>query len=130
MEKRKKRTINERYDFDEKWVLADAIKALEVEQKYSIDKLKTLVIKFPDPVISRSSIHDFSDAIVNVHVNSPLSPRLCFVTLKQGTDVQQVIDKINKTPFGNGFLRAELKMSSDVSFFNFVTPKNMLFFNC
>lgn len=116
MERKRRKTTSNRYDGSEKWVLEEALLALEVEKQYSmINSQKTLTIHFPDPEISKTDIQEFSDAIVNIHVISPLTPRFCMVTLKDDANVEQVIENINNTPFGNGFLSAKLKPMQEVN---------------
>lgn len=87
-----------------------------MENQYSMAaNAKSITINFPDPEIQRSTIHEFSDAIVNIHVISPLTPRFCVVTLKDDSNVEEVIERINQTPFGSGFLRARIKEAKEVS---------------
>ncbi|KAL5287177.1 Pof family protein [Megaselia abdita] len=110
VERKRRRTTANRYDSGEKWVLEEAVKALEVENQYSVAlNAKSLTINFPDVEISKTGIQEFSDAIVNVHVISPITPRFCVVTLKDDSNVEEVIERISKIPFGNGFLSARLK---------------------
>lgn len=115
MERKRRKTTSNRYDSGDKWVYEEAVRALEVENQYSTaNSSKTLTIHFPDPEIPRNSIQEFSDAIVNVHVISPLNPRFCVVSLNDNANVEEVIEKINKIPFGNGFLRARIKQTNEV----------------
>lgn len=117
VERKRRRTNTNRYESGDKWVYEEAVKALEVENQYSMaTNAKTLTINFPDQEISKSRIQEFSDAIVNIHVISPLTPRFCMVTLKDDSNVEEVIERINETPFGNGFLKARLKPANEVSF--------------
>lgn len=115
VERKRRRSTASRRESGGKWVLEEALRALEVEKQYLMaTNAKSLTINFPDPEISKISIQEFSDAIKNIHVISPLVPRYCVVTLKEDSNVDEVIDTLNRTPFGNGFLKARLKQSNDV----------------
>lgn len=117
-ERKRRRATASRKESGEKWVLEEALRALDVEKQYSMAaNAKSLTISFPDPEITKNSIHEFSDAIVNIHVISPLVPRYCMVTLKDDANIEEVIERINQTPFGNGYLKARIRRPTEVCFY-------------
>ncbi|XP_005179351.1 uncharacterized protein LOC101889630 [Musca domestica] len=93
------------------WNFEDAQLALKTEEELSKDYSKETVLhlRFPDPPLNREIVQNYSDAIDSVHFHQNSAPRYCFVYLKEGVDVQEVMNTISKIPFGNGFVSAEIR---------------------
>lgn len=88
---------------------AERAHALELECQRSANA-KSIVIRFPDPQISREIVQGFHSSIDNVHFQGPCGARYCFVTIKDEADVEKVMEDINKIKFGVGCLNAEKKV--------------------
>ncbi|KAI8128724.1 Protein painting of fourth [Lucilia cuprina] len=109
--KTKRKAISERYRLSKSWCEEDAILALKTEES-NARKLQTdiiLIIRFPDPELSREIVKCYSPDIESVHFQLNYAPRYCLVHLKPGTDVEKTIDDLSKVPFGTGFLSVEIK---------------------
>lgn len=87
---------------------AEKAHALEMECQRSANA-KSIVIRFPDPELSKEIVQGFNKQIDNVHFQGPCGVRYCFVTLKDDADVEKVMEDINKVKFGTGHLTAERK---------------------
>lgn len=87
---------------------AERAHALELECQRSANA-KSIVIRFPDPELSKEIVQGFHNSIDNVHFQGPCGGRYCFVTLKEDANVDKVMEDINKIKFGVGFLNAEKK---------------------
>ncbi|XP_059609141.1 uncharacterized protein LOC132256665 [Phlebotomus argentipes] len=106
--KRKRKTASRHVG--KEWNREDAERVLAVENEYSpSDASRTLVIKFPDPKITRDMVQGFSSAIELVHFQQPVTPRHCFVKLRKGVDVQATIAQLSRVRFGGGKITVELK---------------------
>ncbi|GAB0090336.1 hypothetical protein DMENIID0001_050590 [Sergentomyia squamirostris] len=111
-----KKTTLEKKDFNEKfparkeWNREDVEKALFAEKEMnSLASSRLVIIRFPDPPITRELIHGYSPAIESVHFQQLLLPRYCFVKLHEDANVDETIKEISKIPFGSGTLTAELR---------------------
>ncbi|XP_037816300.1 ras guanine nucleotide exchange factor P [Lucilia sericata] len=109
--KTKRKAISERYRSSKSWCEEDAILALKAEESNTrkLQRDIILVIRFPDPELSREIVKKYSPDIESVHFQLNCSPRYCLVHLKPGTDVEKTIDHLSKVPFGTGFLSVEIK---------------------
>ncbi|XP_058456742.1 uncharacterized protein LOC131434116 [Malaya genurostris] len=93
------------------WNRNDAVKALLVETK-AIELLKSphvLVLRFPDPELSKEIVQGYSASIENVIFHRPSAPRYCMVHLKPDADVERVIQQLSKISFGAGRIAVERK---------------------
>ncbi|XP_065370234.1 uncharacterized protein Pof [Calliphora vicina] len=109
--KTKRKSISVRYKLHKCWSEEDSLLALKAEET-NVRKLQTdiiLVLRFPDPEISREIVKCYSPDIESVHFQLNFAPRYCFVHLKPGSDVEKTIENLSKIPFGTGFLSVEIK---------------------
>ncbi|XP_055701450.1 neurofilament heavy polypeptide [Phlebotomus papatasi] len=106
--KGRKKTMASRYP-RKAWNREDAEKALAVENEENPVCTRNLLIKFPDPRITRELVQGFSPAIESVHFQQPVAPRYCFVKLSPEADVQQTIRELSKVKFGEGNISVEVK---------------------
>ncbi|XP_058838330.1 uncharacterized protein LOC131694008 [Topomyia yanbarensis] len=93
------------------WNRNDAVKALMVEAR-AIELLKSphvLVLRFPDPELSKEIVQGYSASIENVIFHRPSTPRYCMVHLKPDADVERVILQLSKISFGAGKIVVERK---------------------
>ncbi|XP_016947207.1 protein painting of fourth [Drosophila biarmipes] len=81
-----------------------------------------LLIRFPDPEITGPMLASLSKEIRDVVLPATVAPRYCLVHLRVGADVEATIRDINKTRFGTGLLRAEVKPFSDEEQAEFIDP--------
>ncbi|KAF6205327.1 hypothetical protein GE061_019497 [Apolygus lucorum] len=106
--KKKKRSAN---GTARPWDRDAAEIALKTEMEFKKNAgAHALVVRFPDPELSKDIIQKYNSAIENVHFQGPCSPRYCFVTLREGANVDQVMTELNDVQFGNGMLKAERKV--------------------
>ncbi|XP_055690680.1 protein painting of fourth [Lutzomyia longipalpis] len=70
---------------------------------------KMLLIKFPDPKITRELVQKFSSSIDLVVFQQSVAPRQCLVRLHPEADVEAAIAELSRIPFGGGMISAELK---------------------
>ncbi|KAG8337460.1 hypothetical protein J6590_022495 [Homalodisca vitripennis] len=94
------------------WNREDAEKALALEnecQKNSTEQ--SLVIRFPDPELSKDIVKKFHPLIDSVHFQAPSGARFCFAQLVDGANVDKVISDLEKIKFGVGKLKAERKLT-------------------
>ncbi|BES93439.1 RRM [Nesidiocoris tenuis] len=106
--KKKKRTAN---GTCRPWTKEAAELALKAENEHKKKfGFTALVVRFPDPEISREMIQNYHSAIDNVHFQGPCSSRYCFVTLKPQADAEKVMEELNQIKFGCGYLKAERKV--------------------
>uniref|UniRef100_A0A146M5M8 Protein painting of fourth n=1 Tax=Lygus hesperus TaxID=30085 RepID=A0A146M5M8_LYGHE len=106
--KKKKRTTN---GTSRPWDREAAELALKTEMEFKKNAgAHALVVRFPDPELSKDIIQQYNSAIENVHFQGPCSPRYCFVTLREGANVDQVMAELNEVKFGSGLLKAERKV--------------------
>lgn len=65
------------YFTTKEWNREDAIKAIEFEKEMITDRGgPMLILKFPDPKLSRDIIKNYANEIENVHFHKPSTPRL------------------------------------------------------
>lgn len=57
------------------WNAEDAAQALQMEQSVAAHKLPMLILKFPDPELSKDIIMGYSPFIEHVHFQQPSTPR-------------------------------------------------------
>lgn len=96
------------------WTEEEARLAFNMEKECNKNaKHQSLKIKFPDRELNRDIIAAFHPSIDNVYFQQPSNPRFCFVTLQEGTDADAVIDALNKTKFGEGYLQTEYKKDKE-----------------
>lgn len=57
------------------WNRQDAERALKVELEAHKKQVKTLIIRFPDPELTRDLIRSYHSAIEKVHFQVPSGPR-------------------------------------------------------
>lgn len=109
--KNKRRKLALTKNAKNEWNFEDAQLALKTEEELSKDygKETVLHLRFPDPPLNREIVQNYSDAIDSVHFHKNSAPRYCFAYLKEGADVQDVMNTISKIPFGNGFVSAEIR---------------------
>ncbi|CAH0393549.1 unnamed protein product [Bemisia tabaci] len=108
--RRKKKSLFEEYISTKPWNKEDAVKALTVETDLMNERTeKTVIIRFPDPDLSKSIVQRYHPDIKSVHFQAPSDQRFCYVHLEDDVDVDEVIESLNKTKFGTGYLSAERK---------------------
>ncbi|XP_022918761.1 protein painting of fourth isoform X2 [Onthophagus taurus] len=108
--RKRKKPLSQNMVHQKNYTLEDAITALEVEKQYNKRyKNQSLILKFPDPELNKEIVAKLHPAIENVHFQQKSTPRFCFVNLKEDVDLDAVIKDLNTTPFGQGFITAELK---------------------
>ncbi|KAJ8669055.1 hypothetical protein QAD02_000314 [Eretmocerus hayati] len=96
------------------WNREDAERALRIESEYNkAVRAQSLIIKFPDPDLSKDIVKQFHSGIQNIHFQSPSGPRYCFVQMSEGTDIDEAIKELEKVKFGVGHLRVERKSLRD-----------------
>ncbi|KRF79190.1 protein painting of fourth isoform X1 [Drosophila virilis] len=93
----------------------NALRALELERELATKtpQAPTLLVRFPDPKISVTSVSEFSESIRDVVFPTNVSQRYCLVHLKAGANVERTIEEIKQVRFGHGRLHAELKTFTD-----------------
>ncbi|KAK3921679.1 Protein painting of fourth [Frankliniella fusca] len=92
------------------WNREDAEKALKVEVETTINlKNESLIIRFPDPELSRDIVKAYHPGIMNVHFQVPSGPRYCFVQLAPDVNTEKVIKVLENIKFGSGHLSVEKK---------------------
>ncbi|KAM8713958.1 hypothetical protein ACLKA7_014164 [Drosophila subpalustris] len=93
----------------------NALRALALERELAnkTAQTTTLLIRFPDPKITVSSVSEFSQAIRDVVFPANVTQRYCLVHLKPGCNVEQTIQEIKRVRFGHGHLHAEIKTFTD-----------------
>lgn len=112
--KKKKKPLSQNLPARKEWTTEDAERALAVEREYNkLHKNPSLIIKFPDLELNRDIVSSFSPLIESVHFQQPSTPRFCFVTLSDSSRIKEVIETLNKTKFGLGYLCAEPKNTKD-----------------
>lgn len=101
--KAKRKSMSTRYCQAKEFNLEDAQKAIDLEREYKRKHdRENLLLKFPDPDLDQRIVKSFSSAIENVHFQQPAQPRFCYVTLRRGTNVEEVVKSIEEIPFGCG----------------------------
>lgn len=69
-----------------------------------------LKITFPEKDITADTVQALSSSIERTHFQVPCTARFCYVQLKEGSDVEKIMEELNKTQFnGEGFLKCERK---------------------
>lgn len=109
--KAKRKAMSMRYKLSKSWSEQGALMALKAEET-NVRKLQKdiiLILRFPDPEISREVVKSYCPDIESVHFQLNFAPRYCLVHLKPGTDVEKTIDDLSKIKFGTGFLSVEIK---------------------
>ncbi|XP_053665072.1 uncharacterized protein LOC128714222 [Anopheles marshallii] len=93
------------------WRFEDARKAILVEMEAvgQLRKPHVLLLRFPDPHLSKEVVQGFSASIENVIFHRPATPRYCVVHLKPEADVDSVMKHIARIPFGAGKIMVERK---------------------
>lgn len=92
------------------WNREDAEKALKVEVETTINlKNESLIIRFPDPELSRDIVKAYHPGIMNVHFQVPSGPRYCFVQLAPDVNTEKIIKILENIKFGSGYLSVERK---------------------
>ncbi|XP_034251013.1 RNA polymerase-associated protein LEO1 [Thrips palmi] len=92
------------------WNRDDAEKALKVELETTLNlKNESLIIRFPDPELSRDIVKTYHPSIQNVHFQVPSGPRYCFVQLAPDANTEKVIKMLENVKFGSGHLSVEKK---------------------
>lgn len=107
----KRKAMSTRYKLSKNWSEVDAAMAIKAEEA-NVRKLQKdiiLILRFPDPEISREIVKCYSPDIESVHFQLNFAPRYCLVHLKPGTDVEKTMETLSKIPFGNGYLSVEIK---------------------
>ncbi|TMW40011.1 hypothetical protein DOY81_014907, partial [Sarcophaga bullata] len=109
--KSKRNSMSTRYKLSKSWSEVDAAMAIKAEEANArrLQKDIILVLRFPDPEISRDIVKCYSPDIESVHFQLNFAPRYCLVHLKPGTDVEKTMETLSKIPFGNGHLSVEIK---------------------
>ncbi|XP_055606738.1 uncharacterized protein LOC129754611 isoform X2 [Uranotaenia lowii] len=90
---------------------ADAMKALLIEMQ-AAQQLKpphVLLLRFPDPELSKEIVQGYSTCIEQVTFHRPSTPRYCMVHLKADADVERVIQQLSNISFGTGKISVERK---------------------
>uniref|UniRef100_A0A182INP5 Uncharacterized protein n=1 Tax=Anopheles atroparvus TaxID=41427 RepID=A0A182INP5_ANOAO len=93
------------------WRFEDARKAILVEMEAigQVRKPHVLLLRFPDPALSKEIVQGYSSSIENVIFHRPATPRYCVVHLKPEADVDTVMKHISRIPFGAGKIMVERK---------------------
>lgn len=73
--KGKRKPMSVRYTKKKDWDRNDALKALELEKEYNSQKVPMLILKFPDPELSKEVVKNYSSQIENVHFQQPSTAR-------------------------------------------------------
>ncbi|KAL1131772.1 hypothetical protein AAG570_011385 [Ranatra chinensis] len=106
--KKKKRTTN---GTSRPWDREAAERALAMEAECQKNAgSNAIVIRFPDPELSKETVQKLHPTIENVHFQAPCGARYCFVTLSEDANVEKVMAEIRKIKFGVGHLIAERKV--------------------
>lgn len=80
--KKKRKPMSKSYP-SSKWDEKDAEKALQAEKDFTKNlKNQSLIIRFPDPELSKDIVKQFHSAIENVHFPQASTPRYCFAHLE------------------------------------------------
>ncbi|XP_055378348.1 uncharacterized protein LOC129610053 [Condylostylus longicornis] len=112
--KSKRKPMSARYMRSKEWDRDDAEKALALENEFNkMQRTPMLILKFPDPDLNKQVVKKYSTAIDTVHFQQPSTPRYCFVTLKDGNDIEKVRKELCEIPFGTGKIVAEQKFPSN-----------------
>ncbi|KFB48427.1 AGAP004982-PA-like protein [Anopheles sinensis] len=93
------------------WRFEDARKAILVEMEAigQLRKPHVLLLRFPDPALSKEIVQGYSSSIENVIFHRPATPRYCVVHVKPEADVDTVMKHISRIPFGAGKIMVERK---------------------
>lgn len=57
------------------WNLEDATRAIEFERTSGQTRASMLMLRFPDPEVSKDIVRGYSEFIENVHFQQPSAPR-------------------------------------------------------
>ncbi|CAH0556588.1 unnamed protein product [Brassicogethes aeneus] len=97
-----------------KFKVEDCEKALALEKRLETTSKNSLIIRFPDFEITRDMVMDYDrSSISGVYFPSPISPRICFLSLNPDADADAVIKRINSIkPVGAvDYLKADYKLN-------------------
>ncbi|XP_071455667.1 zinc finger homeobox protein 4-like isoform X2 [Hetaerina americana] len=109
----KRRPMSQSYP-SRPWNKEAAEKALSVENEYLKGlRSQSLIIRFPDPELSKEIVKKFHPGIENVHFQVPSGPRFCFVQLAEGISPDDVIKDLQDIQFGAGTLKVEKKITKE-----------------
>ncbi|GLV38798.1 Painting of fourth [Carabus blaptoides fortunei] len=121
--KKKRKPMSKSYP-SSKWDEKDAEKALQAEKDFTKNlKNQSLIIRFPDPELSKDIVKQFHSAIENVHFPQASTPRYCFAHLEENADINKVVSALEKIPFGQGFLSVDIKKAREENLE--VSPKDI-----
>ncbi|PSN38107.1 hypothetical protein C0J52_00843 [Blattella germanica] len=96
------------------WNKEDAERALSEEAVHMKGlRNKSLIIRFPDPEVSKDMVKGFHPAIDKVHFQVPSGPRYCFVQLHETANTENTIKDLEEISFGSGRLVVEKKFQKD-----------------
>ncbi|KAJ4445136.1 hypothetical protein ANN_06937 [Periplaneta americana] len=96
------------------WNKEDAERALKEEAVHMKGlRNKSLIIRFPDPEVSKDMVKGFHTAIDKVHFQVPSGPRYCFVQLCEKANTEKTIKELEQIKFGSGNLMVEKKFQKD-----------------
>ncbi|XP_049838576.1 uncharacterized protein LOC126284042 isoform X3 [Schistocerca gregaria] len=109
----KRRPMSQSYP-SRPWNKEDAERALAVESSHMKGlRNQSLIIRFPDPELTKDMVKAFHPGIENVHFQVPSGPRYCFVQLSESTNADKTMKELEKIKFGSGTLKVEKKFSKD-----------------
>ncbi|KAL1491337.1 hypothetical protein ABEB36_011946 [Hypothenemus hampei] len=112
--KKKKKSISQNAPARKSWTKEEAERAFQIEKEYNKGgNNQSLVITFPDKELNKEIVTGFHPKIQNVHFHKNFGPRFCFVTLSDPECMNKVIQELNETKFGEGYLIAEPKFQKE-----------------
>ncbi|KAJ9581279.1 hypothetical protein L9F63_023551, partial [Diploptera punctata] len=96
------------------WNREDAVRALK-EEVVHMKGLKNnlLVIRFPEPEVSKELVQSFHQAIDKVHFHVSSGPKYCFVQLHDKANMDKTIKELEQVNFGHGKLHVEKKIQKE-----------------
>lgn len=111
--KKKRKPMSKSYP-SIKWDEKDAEKAIQAEKDFVKNlKKQSLIIRFPDPELSKETVQKFHPQIESVHFPQSSTPRYCFAHLDENADIDKVCGILQKVPFGQGFLSVDIKKARE-----------------
>ncbi|CAG2060277.1 unnamed protein product [Timema podura] len=109
----KRRPMSQSYP-SRPWNKEDAERALKEESSHMKGlRNQSLIIRFPDPELSKDIVKAFHPGIDNVHFQVPSGARYCFVQLAEDVNAEIAIKELEQTKFGAGKLVVEKKYNKE-----------------
>nr|CAD7198788.1 unnamed protein product [Timema douglasi] len=109
----KRRPMSQSYP-SRPWNKEDAERALKEESSHMKGlRNQSLIIRFPDPELSKDIVKAFHPGIDNVHFQVPSGARYCFVQLAEDVNAELAIKELEQTKFGAGKLVVEKKYNKE-----------------